>query len=79
LALDRPRFAFVDNLGRTLAAEELATVLRLFTERGITYVAMTSEDGVAPCDVVLELAGDGRWSVREGCADVPVAAGARTA
>ncbi len=78
LALDRPRFAFVENLGRMLGAEHLAAVLRLFTERGITYVAMTSEDGVAPCDVVLALTGDGRWSVRAGCPDVPAAAGAAT-
>jgi putative ATP-binding cassette transporter len=78
LALDRPRFAFVDNLARTIGAEHLAPVLRLFTERGITYVAMTGEDAVAPCDVVLSLAGGGRWSVRSGCPE-PAAVGGQTA
>jgi len=70
LALVRPHFAFVDNLGRTLGPEQFAMVLRMFTRCEITYVAMGGMDVTAPCDLVLELADDGRWHVRPGREDV---------
>jgi putative ATP-binding cassette transporter len=78
LVLARPRFAFVDNLERTLGVEQLAAVLRLFTQSQITYVAMGGEDTIALCDVVLELAGDGRWRLRSS-GDAGETTGARTA
>jgi len=56
--------SYVGNLGRTLGAESLATVLQMFSQRGITYVAMDGADSVADADLVLELAEDGRWNVR---------------
>ena len=61
---------FIDNLGRTLGREQLAAVLQMFTLCRITYVAMGGADVVAPCDLVLELGGDGQWNVRAGCDDM---------
>jgi ABC-type uncharacterized transport system fused permease/ATPase subunit len=69
LALLRPYFAFVDNLGRTLGREQFVMVLRMFTDYEITYVAMGGADVAAPCDLVLDLADDGRWSLRPGNRD----------
>ena len=66
LAITRPRFAFVDNLGRTLGSEQLAMVLAMFTRYDITYIVMGGADVAAPCDLILDLADDGRWSVRPG-------------
>ncbi len=69
LAVVRPHFAFVDNLGRTLGPEQFAMVLRLFTRYDITYVAMGGVDVAAPCDLVLDLANDGRWSLQPSSPD----------
>ena len=66
LAVLRPHFAFVDNLGRTLGPEQFAMVLRMFTRFGISYVAMGGADVAAPCDLVVELTDEGGWSVRAG-------------
>jgi putative ATP-binding cassette transporter len=81
LVLARPRFAFVDNLERTLGVGQLAAVLRLFTESQITYVAMGGENTIAHCDDVLDLAGDGKWQLRsrrEGAATTEATKGSRT-
>ena len=69
LAFVRPRFVFIDNLGRTLGREQLAAVLQMLTLCRITYVTMGGADVVAPCDLVLELGGGGEWNVRAGCDD----------
>lgn len=71
LAVVRPHFAFVDNLGRTLGPEQFAMVLRMFTRYEISYAAMGGADVAAPCDLVLELAEDGRWSLRAGNGERP--------
>jgi putative ATP-binding cassette transporter len=69
LAVVRPYFAFVDNLGRTLGPEQFAMVLRMLTRHQITYVAMGGADVAAACDLVLELEDDGRWNVQPGAPD----------
>ncbi len=70
LAVVRPHFAFVDNLGRTLGPDQFEMVLRMFTRYEISYVAMGGADVAAPCDLLLDLADDGRWSLQAGsCED----------
>jgi putative ATP-binding cassette transporter len=60
----RPRFAFVDNLGRLAGDGRLSTVLAAFVERGITCVAFGSTDEPrASYDTVLVLAANGAWHV----------------
>ncbi len=66
LAVVRPHFAFVDNLGRTLGPDQFAMVLRMFTRYEISYVVMGGADVAAPCDLVLDLTDDGRWSLQAG-------------
>lgn len=69
LAVARPQFAFVDNLGRTVGPAQFAMVLRMFTRSEISYVVMGGADVEAPCDLVLDLADDGRWSLQAGGRD----------
>jgi putative ATP-binding cassette transporter len=58
--LARPRFVFLENLGRTLDAARLGSVLRALTERSITYVSVGDGD-LSYHDAVLELEDAGRW------------------
>jgi putative ATP-binding cassette transporter len=69
LAVVRPHFAFVDNLGRTLGPDQFARVLRMFTHYEISYVVMGGADVAAPADLVLDLADDGRWTVQAAAPD----------
>jgi putative ATP-binding cassette transporter len=60
--LAKPRFAFLEGLGRTIDAGQLARVLAALSERRITYVTIGGgEDALACHDAVLDLAGDGSW------------------
>ncbi|HWO12497.1 MAG TPA: SbmA/BacA-like family transporter [Polyangiaceae bacterium] len=61
LVLGRPRFAFVDNLGRTLGDEEVPAVLQLLAECGITIVVLDAVNGVVPGELALVIADDGSW------------------
>jgi vitamin B12/bleomycin/antimicrobial peptide transport system ATP-binding/permease protein len=62
LVLGRPRFAFVDNLGRTLGDEEMPAVLQTLAEHEITCVVLDDDvNGVALGDVALVIADDGSW------------------
>jgi putative ATP-binding cassette transporter len=69
LAFTRPWFALIDNVGRTLGPEPFASVLDMFTRLEITYVVMGGADVAAPCDLVLQLADDGHWTVHPGTHD----------
>jgi putative ATP-binding cassette transporter len=63
LVLSRPRFAFVDNLGRTLGDEELPAVLQTLAEHEITSVVLDGGNEVAPGEVVLVIGDDGSWQM----------------
>ena len=61
LVLGRPRFAFVDNLGRTLGDESVPAVLRTLAEHAITPVVLDGLNGVVPGELALVIADDGSW------------------
>lgn len=61
LVLGRPRFAFVDNLGRTLGDEEVPTVLQTLAEYEITCVVLEGANGAVAGEVALVIADDGSW------------------
>ncbi|MCC6764555.1 MAG: ABC transporter ATP-binding protein/permease [Deltaproteobacteria bacterium] len=76
--VSRPKFAFVDDLGRIVGDERLSVVLNAFIERGITCVALAAMDGPrADYDAVLELADGGAWRVESAQLDdeAPLAGG----
>jgi putative ATP-binding cassette transporter len=62
--LATPAFSMIQNPNTTVAPEQLAQALRLFTQASITYVTF----GAAPAspdlyDAVLELHADGSWNL----------------
>jgi putative ATP-binding cassette transporter len=58
----RPRFVLLERIGNTLDAEEIAGVLRAFSERNVAYVAIGDGDQTLDAyDAVLELDEGGRW------------------
>lgn len=61
LVLGRPRFAFIDNLGRTLGDEDVPAVLQMLAEHGITCVVLDGVNGVVAGDEELVIADDGSW------------------
>jgi vitamin B12/bleomycin/antimicrobial peptide transport system ATP-binding/permease protein len=62
LTLGRPRFAFVDNLGRTLGEEEMPAVLQTLAELEITCVVLEDgANGAAAGEEALVIAEDGSW------------------
>jgi putative ATP-binding cassette transporter len=61
LVLARPRFAFIDNLGRTLGDEEVPAVLQTLADCEITCVVLEGVNGVALGGVALVIADDGSW------------------
>jgi vitamin B12/bleomycin/antimicrobial peptide transport system ATP-binding/permease protein len=63
LVLSRPRFAFVDNLGRTLGDEEVPAVLQTLAEHEITIVVLDGGTGVDAGEGALVIAEDGSWRV----------------
>jgi len=67
ILIARPRFAFIDNLGRTVGTERLPAVFAAFAERGITCVAFAGHDEPrGGYDTVLLLAADGTWTIEIG-------------
>jgi vitamin B12/bleomycin/antimicrobial peptide transport system ATP-binding/permease protein len=66
ILVERPRFAFVDNLVRIVGAERLPIVLAAFVERGITCVALgASDEPRHSFRRVLIVATDGTWHIEE--------------
>lgn len=70
LLLAAPRFAFLDRPGTALTPEQVDHILKVLSNRSITYVTI-GEDGeiIRNYDAVLELTIDGGWSwklVHEG-------------
>jgi len=64
ILVQRPRFAFIDNLGRTVGIDRLPTLFAAFAERGITCVAFGSHDEPrVHYDTVLVVSPDGSWVV----------------
>jgi putative ATP-binding cassette transporter len=61
LVLSRPRFAFIDNLGRTLGDEGVPAVLQILVEHEITVVVLDGVNGVVTGDAELLIAEDGSW------------------
>jgi putative ATP-binding cassette transporter len=62
LLLAAPQFAFLHRVGTTLAADQVADVLRALTEYGITYVAFEADHSREAYDAVLTLGADGAWT-----------------
>jgi putative ATP-binding cassette transporter len=63
LLLSRPRFVFVDHLGRALDDDQVVAVCDAFARAGITCVTMGDDDAALDgYDAVLDVARDGRWS-----------------
>ena len=63
LMLGRPRFAFVDNLGRTLGDEEVPAVLQALAEFEITVVVLEGVNGEVAGEAAVVIADDGSWQV----------------
>jgi vitamin B12/bleomycin/antimicrobial peptide transport system ATP-binding/permease protein len=61
LVLRRPRFAFVDNLGRTLGDEEVPAVLQTLADCEITLVVLDDENGEVAGEATLVIEDDGSW------------------
>jgi putative ATP-binding cassette transporter len=59
-----PAFAVIQSPGTTLAPEQLARALQLFSEASITYVAFGVDAYPGAYDAVLELHAGGTWSFR---------------
>ncbi len=64
ILVERPRFAFIDNLADIVGPGRLALVLTAFGERGITCVALGSvDDPRTHYETVLVVAADGTWRI----------------
>jgi putative ATP-binding cassette transporter len=64
LLLAGPRFALLDRIGTALTPDQVDQLLRMLSERGITYVTVNNGEYRRECyDFVLELAHDGAWSL----------------
>jgi len=62
LLLARPRFAFVDNLGRTLGDEEVPDALQALDECGITLIVLDEMNGSIAGEALV-IAEDGSWQL----------------
>jgi putative ATP-binding cassette transporter len=66
LLIAAPRLAVLDRLSSALDPEQVAQLLNLLTEHAIGYVNFGEPDEpLGAYDALLELAGDGRWALRE--------------
>lgn len=77
LMISHEEFAVMDRIATTLSTKEVARVLGLLREEGITYVTFgNSTDDPASYDAILDIAEDGSWSWRKAPADSapPIAA-----
>jgi putative ATP-binding cassette transporter len=74
VVLAAPRFVFLERPRAALGSEQVERILRLFSERSITYLTLgNGADALDDYDAVLEIAGDGGWtwtSVEAGRAGV---------
>src|SRR5262249_17514260 len=65
VVLAAPQFVFLDRLRAAIDTERCEGVLRLLSERSITYVMLgNGGDALDDYDAGLELANDGSWSSR---------------
>ena len=63
ILLADPQFAFLDRIGETLGSEQAGVILRLLSQRSITYVNCGEpNDGRDLYDAVLECREDGGWT-----------------
>jgi len=63
VVLAAPRFVFLERPRAALGSEQVERILRLFSERSITYVTLgNGADALDDYDAVLEIAGDGGWT-----------------
>ena len=63
--LAAPRFVFMDRVGTTLGADELAQVLKMLSERSITYIAVGENISADFYDATLACHSDGTWAWTE--------------
>jgi putative ATP-binding cassette transporter len=62
ILLAAPQFAFLDRIGETLGSEQAGEILRLLSQRSITYLNCGEPDDRRDLyDAVLECNEDGRW------------------
>jgi vitamin B12/bleomycin/antimicrobial peptide transport system ATP-binding/permease protein len=65
ILLAAPQFVFLDRVGETLGSEQAQQILRMLSERSITYVNSGAPDGGRDLyDAFLECKEDGSWSWR---------------
>jgi len=61
--LASPEFVFLDRMNRTMDSARVDQVLKLFTQRNISYIVLGKpDDPIENFDAVLNLARDGSWS-----------------
>jgi putative ATP-binding cassette transporter len=60
--LAAPEFVFLHRIGTTLSPEQIADLLRTFTERSITYVDFGTNGSRQGYDAILDIASDGAWT-----------------
>jgi putative ATP-binding cassette transporter len=73
LILAGPAFVFLDRISTALSPEDVGLLLGLLNNRGITYITLGhsrfgrrgADDKLADYDIILELAGDGGWTLKE--------------
>ena len=60
--LAAPRFVALDRVGTALAAEQVAQVLTVLSEKAITYIVFKGDgDDARYYDAILDIAGDATW------------------
>jgi putative ATP-binding cassette transporter len=65
--LASPQFVFLDRIGGDLGPDQLALVYRLLDESSISYLSIGDDRALAGYHtMILELNGDGTWTVRTG-------------
>lgn len=75
LLISREEFAVMDRIATALSGKEVARVLGLLRNEGITYVTFgNSTDDPALYDAILDIAEDGSWSWRRAAAAPPESA-----
>jgi putative ATP-binding cassette transporter len=63
ILLAAPQFVFLDRVGATLDSKQVQQVLRMLSERSITYVnSGEPDDRRDPYDAILECKEDGSWN-----------------
>jgi len=76
VALASPRFAFVDRISNALSPEQIEKILKLLSDRSITYLTLGgAEDRYDHYDAVLQILHDGSWELRLIRTDAPPSGG----